>query len=139
PAAAVHTAGVHQAFPFWGRAPVRGATLWKGAGGYRKGGWDPLTPHRGKDRGRSRAISPPLAQLIERLKRENPHRSGTTLLRELALSSDDPQPRPLSAASLYRFLKKNGLTQKQLLAPAAHKKFEAEVANQIWQSDMMID
>ena len=28
--------------------------------------------------------------------------------------------------------KEQGLTQKQLLAPAAHKKFEAEFANQIW-------
>jgi len=61
----------------------------------------------------------------------------TTLLRELALSSDDPTTPPLSAASLYRFLEKNGLTQKQLLQPADHKKFEAEFANQIWQSDMM--
>ncbi len=85
----------------------------------------------------SRVISPQLAQLIERLKRENPHRAGTTLLKELALSSDDPNSHPLSAASLYRFLKKQGLTQKQLLAPPAHKKFEAEFANQIWQSDMM--
>src|SRR5207247_4415067 len=70
-------------------------------------------------------------------KRENPHRTGTTLLRELALSSDDPNSSPLSAATLYRFLKEHGLTQKQLLSPPAHKKFEAEFANQIWQLDMM--
>jgi transposase InsO family protein len=112
-------------------------TLLKWARRYRKGGLDALSPKRRQDRGRSRVISPQLAELIERLKRENPHRTGTTLLRELALSSDDPTSPPLSAASLYRFLKQQGLTQKQLLAPPAHKKFEAEFANQIWQSDMM--
>jgi len=36
-----------------------------------------------------------LADLIERLKRENPHRTGTTLLRELALSSGQDTGRHL--------------------------------------------
>jgi transposase InsO family protein len=123
--------------PFSERTSVSVDTLLKWARRYRKGGLEALSPQRRKDRGQSRVISPQLAELIERLKRENPHRAGTTLLKELALSSDDPGSPPLSAASLYRFLKKNGLTPKQLLAPAAHKKFEAEFANQIWQSDMM--
>ncbi len=123
--------------PFSERTSVSVETLLKWARRYRKGGLEALGTKRRKDRGRSRVIDPQLAQLIERLKRENPHRTGTTLLKELALSSDDPSSRPLSAASLYRFLKENGLTQKQLLAPPAHKKFEAEFANQIWQSDMM--
>jgi hypothetical protein len=74
---------------------------------------------------------------MERLKRENPHRTGTTLLRELALSADSGDAPPLSAATLYRFLKQRGLSERQLLAPAAHKKFEAELANQIWQAEML--
>jgi transposase InsO family protein len=57
-------------------------------------------------------------------------------LRELALSSGKNEP-PLSASTLYRFLKQRGLSERQLLAPAAHKKFEAERANQIWQADML--
>ena len=123
--------------PFSERTSISVGTLLKWSRRYRKGGLDALSPQRRKDRGVSRVISPQLAQLIERMKRENPHRAGTTMLKELALSSDDPNSPPLSAASLYRFLKKHGLTQKQLLAPQAHKKFEAEFANQIWQSDMM--
>lgn len=130
-------AALHYEIPFSARTTISVGTLLKWARRYRKGGLDALSPERRKDRGQSRVISPQLAQLIERLKRENPHRTGTTLLRELALSSDDPTTTPLSASSLYRFLEKNGLTQKQLLAPAAHKKFEAQFANQIWQSDMM--
>jgi transposase InsO family protein len=58
-------------------------------------------------------------------------------LRELALSSGSDTP-PISLASLYRFLKERGLTERELLNPtAARKKFEAEYANQIWQSDML--
>jgi putative transposase len=130
-------ASLHYEIPFSERTSVSVGTLLIWARRYRRGGIDALGLKPRKDRGHSRVISPQLAQLIERLKRENPHRAGTTLLKELAMSSDDPHTPPLSAASLYRFLKKNGLTQKQLLAPAAHKKFEAEFANQIWQSDMM--
>src|SRR5437867_11070663 len=123
--------------PFSARTRICVGTLLKWARRYRKGGLEALSPKRRHDRGQHRIISPQLAGLIERLKRENPHRTGTTLLRELALSSEDSTTPPLSAATLYRFLKAHGLTQKQLLAPAAHKKFEAEFANQIWQSDMM--
>ncbi len=130
-------ATLHYDIPWSERTTISVGTLLKWANRYRKGGLEALAPARRKDRGKSRVISPQLAQLIERLMRENPHRSGTTLLRELALSSDDPTTAPLSAATLYRFLKEQGLTQKQLLAPPAHKKFEAEFANQIWQSDMM--
>src|SRR5439155_8616166 len=43
----------------------------------------------------------------------------------------------ISASTLYRFLKQRGLSEKQLLAPPAHKKFEAELSNQIWQGDML--
>jgi putative transposase len=104
---------------------------------YRNGGFEALAPKPRQDRGQSRAVTPQLASLIERLKRENPHRSGATLLRELALSSGQDDAPTLSAATLYRFLKQRGLSERQLLAPQAHKKFEAELSNQIWQADML--
>jgi putative transposase len=103
---------------------------------YRQGGFEALAPHPRRDRGQARTLTPQIADLIERLKRENPHRTGITLLRELALSSDHKAP-PLSASTLYRFLKQRGLTARQLLREPAHKKFEAERSNQIWQSDLL--
>jgi len=118
------------------RRAVSVDTLLDWAGRYRNGGFESLAPKPRQDRGQSRAVSPQLASLIERLKRENPHRTGTTLLRELALSSGQDTP-ALSASTLYRFLKQRGLSEKQLLAPQAHKKFEAELSNQIWQADML--
>ena len=103
---------------------------------YRRNGLAALSPHPRQDRGQARAVAPEVATLIERLKRENPHRTGTTLLRELALTSEQNVP-GVSASTLYRFLKQRGLTARQLLEPAAHKKFEAQSSNQIWQADML--
>lgn len=126
----------HYDIPFSNRTSVCMDTLVHWALRYRKGGLQALAPRTRQDRGRSRVITSQLADLIERLKRENPHRTGTTLLRELALDSEPNSP-PLSASTLYRFLKERGLTERQLLAPPAHKKFEAQYSNQIWQSDML--
>jgi putative transposase len=122
--------------PYSKRTSLSLDTLLHWAARYRQGGFEALAPQPRQDRGQSRVITPQLADLIERLKRENPHRTGTTLLRELALSWGQNDPR-VSASTLYRFLKQRGLTERQLLAPAAHKKFEAQYSNQIWQSDML--
>jgi transposase InsO family protein len=126
----------HYEIPGSPRTSVTIDTLLDWALRYRRGGFEALAPKPRQDRGQSRTISPQLADLIERLKRENPHRTGATLLRELALSSDQGAA-GLSASTLYRFLKQRGLTPRQLLASPAHKKFEAEHSNQIWQSDML--
>jgi putative transposase len=126
----------HYDIPDSQRISVSVDTLLEWALRYRKGGFDALAPKPRQDRGQSRAITPQLADLIERLKRENPHRTGMTLLRELALTSEHHEP-GVSASTLYRFLKQRGLTERQLLAPVAHKKFEAQSSNQIWQADML--
>src|ERR1044072_6265723 len=110
-------------------------TLLEWAKRYRGGGFEALAPQPRQDRGQPRAITPQLADLIERLKRENPHRTGATLLRELALSSGHEAT--ISASTSHRFLKQPGLSAKQLLAPLPRKKFEAEHSNQIWQADML--
>ena len=105
---------------------------------YRRNGIDALCPKPRQDRGQTRSVTPETATLIERLKRENPHRTGAALLRELALANE-PKQRGLSASTLYRFLRARGLTERELLLDkaTAHKKYEAQFANQIWQSDML--
>ena len=124
--------------PHSSRRTVSVDTLLDWALRYRRNGLEALAPHTRQDRGRARVIDSQTAALIERLKRENPHRTGTSLLRELA-SSEGPEPAALSASTLYRFLRRRGLTTGQLLsAPTTvRKKFEAQLANQIWQSDML--
>jgi len=126
----------HYDIPDSKRTSVSVDTLLDWAGRYRHGGFEALAPKPRQDRGQSRAVTPQLASLIERLKRENPHRTGMTLLRELALSSGKDAP-AISPSTLYRFLQQRGLSERQLLAPQAHKKFEAGFGNQIWQADML--
>jgi transposase InsO family protein len=103
---------------------------------YRRNGLTALMPKPRQDRGQMRAIPDATAALIERLKRESPHRTGTALLNHLALAGDQAE---ISPSTLYRFLRSRGLTERQLLLDkaTAHKKYEAEFANQIWQSDML--
>jgi transposase InsO family protein len=122
--------------PFSDRRRVSVDSLIDWAARYRTGGLEALAPKPRADRGKARVITPQMALLIERLKRENPHRNGTTLLRELALVNEEGAA-PLSESSLYRFLKSRGLTRKELLKTTGFRKFEAEYANQIWQSDLM--
>jgi transposase len=102
---------------------------------YRRNGLAELSPQPRQDRGQTRAVAPEVATLIERLKRENPHCTGAALLRELA----EQNQAGLSASTLYRFLRSRGLTERQLLLDkaTAHKKYEPQFANQIWQSDML--
>ena len=64
--------------PSSNRTSISVDTLLDWALRYRKGGFEALAPQPRLDRGKSRTITPQLADLIERLKRENPHRTGTT-------------------------------------------------------------
>jgi transposase InsO family protein len=124
--------------PYSSRRSLSLETLLEWALNYRKNGIAALAPKPRQDRGLARAVTPETATLIERLKRENPHRTGAALLRELALVGERNQA-GLSVSTLYRFLRARGLTERQLLQAkaTAHKKYEAEYANQIWQSDML--
>ena len=105
---------------------------------YRRNGLAALHPKPRLDRGQQRVVTAETAALIERLKRANPHRTGTSLLRDLPPVGEQDKTE-LSASTLYRFLRTRGLTERQLLLDrtAAHKKYEAEFANQTWQSDML--
>src|SRR5262249_30365316 len=104
----------HYDFPDPQRTGVSVDTLLRWSLRYRQSGFEALSPKPRQDRGVSRAVSPQLASLIERLKRENPHRTGMTLWRELALSSGKDAP-AISASTLYRFLKQRGLSEKNCL------------------------
>ena len=127
--------------PYSSRRQVSADTLLEWTLSYRRNGLTALAPKTRNDRGQLRAIDDPTAALIERLKRENPHRTGTALLHQLAMTGDNQPLAQVSASTLYRFLRARGLTERQLLrdkaAASSHKKYEAQFANQIWQSDLL--
>jgi putative transposase len=127
--------------PYSSRRHVSADTLLEWTLSYRRNGLTALAPKTRNDRGQLRAIDDPTAALIERLKRENPHRTGTALLHQLAMTVHNQPLAQVSASTLYRFLRARGLTERQLLrdkaAASSHKKYEAQFSNQIWQSDML--
>src|ERR1700683_146776 len=86
---------------------------------YRRNGLAALSPKPRQDRGETRVVAPKPAALIDRLKRETPHRTGASLLRELALANQ-PNQAGLSASTLYRFLRARGLTEPQMVLDKAH-------------------
>jgi transposase len=109
------------------RTVVSVDTLLEWAKRYRKGGLEALARKPRQDRGQSRVITPQLAELIDRLKRQNPYFSGARLQQELARA---PDLRSVSRCTLYRFLKERGhLRRPKGTAPS--KNFEAQLSNQI--------
>jgi hypothetical protein len=93
----------HYEIPASKRTSISVDTLLNWALRYRNGGFEALAPQPRQDRGQPRTITPQLADLIERLKRENPHRTGSTLLRELpcrrARTQPESPPPPSTASS----------------------------------------
>lgn len=72
------------------RRQVSVDTLLEWALRYRRNGLPGLVPQPRSGRGQQRAITLEAASLIERLKREKPHRTGTLLLQQLALTDSPP-------------------------------------------------
>ena len=68
-------------FPHSTRRQISVDTLLDWTLRYRRNGLEALSPKPRQDRGQARAVPPETAALIERLKRENPHRTGANLLR----------------------------------------------------------
>src|ERR1700722_6984057 len=75
-------------FPHSTRRQVSVDTLLDWTLRYRRNGLEALSPKPRQDRGQARAVASDTAALIERLKRENPHRTGATLLRDLATANE---------------------------------------------------
>jgi putative transposase len=104
---------------------------------YRQGGVDALMPQRRGDRGTSRAIAPPVAELIERAKREKPRRSIRRIIRMLERAGV-VRCGQLSRSSVHRLLLGKGLSGRPLRGPAAERRsFLAEHASDLWVGDVM--
>jgi transposase InsO family protein len=85
----------------------------------------------------SRVIDEETGALIVRLRTEMPRCSLPTLISELTKRSLLPPGLVLGASTLYRFLKREGLLKVASTPPVDRRKFEAELPNDLWQSDAM--
>jgi transposase InsO family protein len=85
----------------------------------------------------SRVIDEETGALIVRLRTEIPRCSLPTLISELTKRKLLPPGLVLGASTLYRFLKREGILKAASPPPVDRRKFEAELPNDLWQSDAM--
>ena len=104
---------------------------------YRKDGWEGLKP-KGRSKQQAKALSPHVLDAAIALRKERPERSVEQLIFILEESAYAPKG-TLAASTLARYLKKAGLSRRDVLAdPTPQKKlrrFEAEDRHVLWQSD----
>lgn len=88
---------------------------------YKAGGFDALWINPRRDRGKSRAIAPALAELILRAKREKPRRSVRRIIRMLERAAVVRRG-ALSRATVHRLLMAHGASKRPLRGPAAERR-----------------
>ena len=96
-----------------------------------------LKPKTRQDRGTYRKLDATIRMALKELRAENPKYTVPVMMTKLKhrkiISSEDK----LNKASIYRFLKSEGLDKRQATAANDRRRFEADYPNQIWQCDVM--
>lgn len=96
-----------------------------------------LYPLERSDRGKPRAIEEETAAGLITLRKEIPEASLPAFI-NMAKERRIIQPgRNIPYATVYRFLKAEGLVERPSAIPGDRRRFEAEHPNDLWQSDIM--
>jgi len=92
-----------------------------------------LYPQDRADIGKSRTLEEEIAQALIRTRQTFPRAPVRKLLEHLEQEGWG-KPSPSTA---YRFLRDRGLMKAQQIIPEDRRKFEAELPNDLWQSDVL--
>jgi transposase InsO family protein len=104
---------------------------------WRQGGFRALHPEDREDRGRSRAITPELAEHVLRAKRERPRRSIRRIIRMLERASL-VRAGELRRSTVHRLLRAHGVSARPLRGPATERRsFLPEHAGDLWVGDSL--
>jgi putative transposase len=124
--------------PFSTRTVISRSTILSWVRTYEKGGRriESLFPDRRKDRGRSRVMDEEAIAALVNLKKDRMNVSLPVLLKEARAKGILPARYMVSYATIYRIFKQHGVSEADHIYPD-RRKFEAELPNDIWQSDAM--
>lgn len=125
--------------PYSRRTRISASTLSSWVRRYERSGrkLESLYPLGRADIGQSRVLDEEVAQLLINLKREYPRSSVQGLIRSLRERKlVDPWVK-ICPTTVWRFLKGQGLLDLVEERPKDRRRFEAELPNDLWQSDMM--
>jgi transposase InsO family protein len=104
---------------------------------WRHGGFRALFPQDREDCGKSRAISPEVAEYILRVKRERPRRSIRRIIRMLERASI-VRAGELRRSTVHRLLQAHGVSARPLRGPGTERRsFLHEHAGDLWVGDAL--
>jgi transposase InsO family protein len=112
---------------------LRWVKLYKDSGGK----LDALCNHDRSDNGKSRAIDEETGLALIRLRDELPKATVHRLVSEMNKRRLVSPGLVLTTATVHRFLRSNGLMKRTGALPEDRRRFEAELPNDLWQSDCM--
>jgi putative transposase len=125
--------------PFSSRTRLAPATLRSWIRAYEKSGQqiEALYPHSRSDRGQARALDHETTLALIGLRREMPHATVKGLIRTAQQRGVVDSEQFLAESTLWRLLKREGLMEYTEQTPVDRRRFEAELPNDLWQSDVM--
>lgn len=124
--------------PFSARTYLSPATILSWIGAYERAGrrLEALYPHSRSDRGAGRALDEETTLGLIALRKEMPTATLRSLIRVAKERRVVDPEQHLAESTVWRLLKREGLMEREH-APVDRRRFEAELPNDIWQSDVM--
>ena len=131
-------ASQHWEIPFSSRTRIGEATILDWIRRYERSGrkLSSLYPRQRSDKGSFRSLDSETVQTLINLKKELRRASVPAILRTAKVRKLLPADFKVTSATLYRLFREHGLMEKSP-APEDRRRFEAELANEIWQSDAL--
>jgi transposase InsO family protein len=125
--------------PFSGRTRLSRSTILRWVHRYNEAGsrLEALYPLDRTDQGRVRALDEETSLALLELRRQLPRMPVPELIRLMHRRQLATAGTHLSQSTVYRFFHQHGLMGKELATPVDRRKFEAELPNDLWQSDIM--
>jgi len=125
--------------PFSAKTRISKSTVRRWSRLYRKsnGNLTSLYPGSRSDKGKSRSMDEDTCCAIIRLRREMPDATAVRLIAAMTRRRLITPGIELSLSNLYRFLHQKNLMHLSQSKPVDRRKFEAELPNDMWQSDVM--
>ena len=132
-------AGRKYEIPFSPKTRLSRSTILRWVSLYQQGGGrlKSLYPGGRSDEGKSRAMDEETACALIGLRKELPRATVSFLIHQMEKRGLATPGAPLSPTTVWRFLNRQGLMHLGERSPEDRRKFEAELPNDIWQSDSM--
>lgn len=125
--------------PFSHKTRLTRSTIMRWVKRYRESGGklESLYSHARSDQGKTRAIDTETEFALLALRKEFPQVTIAGLIQEMQNRRLVSPGLKLTNSTVHRLLKRNGLMERTLVMPEDRRRFEAELPNDLWQSDCM--